>query len=225
MRIVNQSVALEFITPDAACLIERAGRTCYKSADKINGDSAAKFIRMLLTREHHSVIEHAHATFRVICDRGVSHEFVRHRLMSYSQESTRYCNYAKEKYGNEITVIEPPGLQAMDREEWLRAVTESETVYLRMIDRGCKPEIARSVLPTCLKTELVATANFREWMHFLKMRTSPKAHPQMREVAMLIRATLANECPSLFVPYVAQLLEGGDLQSQPDHAHVGANKG
>lgn len=201
MKIVNQSVALVYMTPDAAQLIEEAGRTCYKSEDKITEDSAAKFIRMIMERGHESVIEHPTASFRVVCDRGVSHEFVRHRLCSYSQESTRYCNYSKEKFGNEITVIEPPGLTPGQRPLWIEVMMRSEANYMRLIEAKCKPEIARSVLPTCLKTELVASANLREWRHFLKMRTSPKAHPQMREVAIAIGRILLEQCPPVFEDY------------------------
>lgn len=198
MKIVLPSVALEFITPDATQLIERAGRTCYKSEDKITSESADKFIKMLLERGHESVIEHAYASFRVVCDRGVSHEFVRHRLFSYSQESTRYCNYSKEKYGSSITVIQPPGLEGKALEAWVDAVSMAENKYLYMVDSGVKPEIARSVLPNCLKTELVATANFREWRHFLFMRWSPKAHPQMQEIAGMIGTILFQHCPPVF---------------------------
>lgn len=198
MKIVLQSAVLEFITPDALQLIERAGRTCYKSEDKITEESAEKFVAMLLERGHESVIEHAYASFRVVCDRGVSHEFVRHRLFSYSQESTRYCNYSKAKYGNEITVIKPPGLSSVEENLWLQAISTSERVYMELIAAGCKPEIARSVLPNSLKTELVATANFREWRHFLFMRWSPKAHPQMQEVAGMIGQILVQHCPPVF---------------------------
>lgn len=194
MQIVPQSVTLEFITPNAAQLIERAGRTCYKSEDRITPDSAAKFVKMILERGHESVLEHAVASFRVVCDRGVSHEFVRHRLMSYSQESTRYCNYGKAE---SITVIEPPGL-GVDVAQWFKAVEVAENTYLGMIRQGFRPEIARSVLPTCLKTEFVATANFREWRHFLKLRASPKAHPQIQEVAYMIGNILEQQCPEVF---------------------------
>ena len=199
MRIVNQSVTLEAITPDAAQLIERAGRTCYKSEDKITEDSAAKFVKMVLERGHESVIEHAYASFRVVCDRGVSHEFVRHRIFSYSQESTRYCNYSKNKFGGEVTFIKVPLTKPEASEEvWREANEASERYYFRLLELGEPPEIARSVLMTDLKTELVGTANFREWRHFLRLRTSPKAHPQMREVAQAIGVILLRECPPVF---------------------------
>lgn len=200
MRIVGQEVWLEQITPAALQLIERAGRTCYKSEDRITEESAAAFVKMILQRGHESVLEHAIASFRVVCDRGVSHEFVRHRLASYSQESTRYCNYAKNKFGEEITVILPPAFEtgSLEWHEWAAAVKAAEVSYLNLIRMGAPPEMARSVLPTCLKTELVATANFREWRHFLRLRTSPKAHPQMREVAGEIGRILLVECPAVF---------------------------
>ena len=199
MKIVNESVALLFITPNAAQFIEAAGRTCYKSEDKITPTSASAFIKMLIHEKgHESVIEHAYATFRVVCDRGVSHEIVRHRLGSYSQESTRYCNYGKEKFGAEITVIEPPFPSDAMRAYWWVACEEAERSYLMMVEKGVSPQIARSVLPTCLKTEIVITYNFREWRHFLKLRTSKAAHPQMREVADMIRRTLVEQCPEVF---------------------------
>lgn len=199
MKIVDQDVKLMFITPDAAQLIERAGRICYKSEDKITPDSGDKFVKMLLERGHESVIEHAHAMFHVRCDRGVSHEFVRHRIFSYSQESTRYCNYSKDKFGGEITVIKVP-LTKPEKSAaiWEAANKAAEGYYFQMLEAGEPPEIARSVLPTDLKTELVGTANFREWRHFLFMRTSPKAHPQMREVANAIGEILYSQCPAVF---------------------------
>ena len=198
MKIVKPEVSLEWITDMPLKTIERAGRTCYKSEDKITDDSAEKFYTMIYQRGHESVVEHACASVRIICDRGVSHEIVRHRLASYSQESTRYCNYSKEKFGNEITVIEPPGLSVDEAEEWEHAVHAIERSYMWLISKGTSPQIARSILPNCLKTELVMTANFREWMHFLKLRTSPAAHPQMREVAVMIKAILAEHCPQIF---------------------------
>lgn len=198
MRIVKPSVTLEWITPDALRVIERAGRTCYKSDDRITETSAATFCAMIAKRGHESVIEHASASARIVCDRGVSHEIVRHRIASYSQESTRYCNYSSGRHGAEIAVIEPPGLDAQQRCSWAIAMETAEGHYFSMIEDGCSPQIARSVLPTALKTELVMTCNFREWLHFLKLRTAPEAHPQMREVAELVRAVLAAAVPEIF---------------------------
>lgn len=198
MKIVSQSVSLEWITPNPLLMIEKAGRTCYKSEDKMSPESAKKFYKMIYQRGHESVAEHAVASLRIICDRGVSHEIVRHRLASYSQESTRYCAYNKDKFGGEISVIEPPNMNTGQHAAWRSACEHSERVYLSLISQGTSPQIARSVLPTCLKTELVMTANFREWKHFIKLRTDPAAHPQIREVAFMIQELLAKECPEVF---------------------------
>src|SRR6266540_1618923 len=148
------------------------------------------------------MIEFGDATFRIVCDRGVSHEIVRHRIASYAQESTRFCNYGGERFGREITVIEPSWSDdeagRFARVHWERACLEAESAYMKMIDEGVKPQIARSVLPTCLKTEIVMKANFREWLHFLKLRTAPAAHPQMQEIARLIQGQLRVACPEVF---------------------------
>lgn len=198
MKIVEQSATLEYITPDAAQVIERAARTCYKSEDRITDTSAEKVVRMLLTKTplpHESPIEHAYARFRIVFDRGISHELVRHRLISPSQESTRYCNYG---HAGEITVIEPPQLEGVQRAYWRDAVSRCEQVYLNLIESGCKAQIARSVLPTCLKTEMVVTANLREWRHICKLRTAPAAHPQMQTLAKSILRQLHEACPVCF---------------------------
>ena len=199
MKIVPQGCELLHVTPNALQLIERAGRTCYKSEDKITEDSAEKFVQMLLSRGHTSVLEHAHATFRLITDRGVTHELVRHRVgISYSQESTRYCLYSKEKFGGEITVIKPPFKNKEKEKSWERSVSMSAEYYLVLTEQGAPAELARSVLPTCLKTEIVVTANFREWLEVIRQRTSKAAHPQIRELIGMVRDTLAKECPSVF---------------------------
>jgi thymidylate synthase (FAD) len=153
---------------------------------------------MISKNHHESVLEHSCASFHIVCDRGVSHEIVRHRIASYSQESTRYCNYNKDKFGGEITVIEPPGLTQEEREIWESSVLISEAAYMKLVSKCVKPQIARSVLPTCLKTELVMTANFREWKHFIRLRTSPAAHPQMVEVAKMVEESLKKVAPTVF---------------------------
>ena len=200
---------LEYVTPDALQVIERAGRTCYKSEDKITPDSAEKFVRMIMGYEHASVIEHAVATFRIITDRGVTHEIVRHRLASYSQESTRYCNYSKDKFNNEITVILPVWFNDVDHNKewnsdsayavWYNACLGAEVSYFMLLHTKMQsPQQARSVLPNSLKTELVMTANLREWQHFFAMRTPPKAHPQMRALALEGLAQLKAAVPVIF---------------------------
>jgi thymidylate synthase (FAD) len=198
MRIVKPSVELLCITPNAEELIERAGRTCYKSEDKITPGSSEKFIRMIVARGHLSVMEHASATLKFICDRGVTHEMVRHRTAAYSQESTRYCNYAKDKFGNEISVIEPPFANDALREEWCKAMEAAEASYLRLLEAGAPPELARGVLPNSLATEIVMTSNFRNWLHFFELRCSKAAHPQIREVANMALVILQKEAPAVF---------------------------
>lgn len=197
MKIERLKVELITITQNAEQLIEQCARTCYKSQGQV-GDT---FIKMLIDKGHHSQLEHASATFKLTCDRGVTHELVRHRLASYSQESTRFCNYSKEKFSHEITVIEPPTNTYTEREIWKSSCETVEKGYMELISSGVKPQIARSVLPICLKTEIVITANLREWRHILKLRTSLQAHTQMREIMYQIRAILKKECPSVFYDF------------------------
>lgn len=187
MRIVKPSFHFETDLDGDSILrtIERYGRTCYKSEARITDTSAREFVRKIIASGHESVIEHVSVTVRIICDRGVSHEIVRHRLASYSQESTRYCDYAKV---GEIEVVQPPGLVNEEygrylEQIWLEAVEYAEVAYNRLRERGVSPQIARSVLPNSLKTEIVMTCNLREWRHFFRLRTSPAAHPQMVEIA------------------------------------------
>lgn len=177
--------------------IELCGRVCYKSEDKITNESAEKFVRRIIKSGHESVLEHASITVRFVCDRGVSHEIVRHRLASYSMESTRYCDYSKDKFGGEISVIEPVG--GGDELALLKSsCCYAETIYQYMIGTGVSPQMARAVLPTCLKTELIMTANLREWRHFLRLRTSEAAHPQIRALAIELRDKLRAAVPVVF---------------------------
>jgi thymidylate synthase (FAD) len=202
MKIIKPSIEiLDNITPvEVLKKLELCGRVCYKSENKITDESAVKFISNIIKRGHESVLEHVSFSVRFICDRGVTHEMVRHRIASYSQESTRYCNYSKGQFNGEITVIEPcflvPGTEGYDM--WYRACQMAEQYYFSMLDWGCSPQEARAVLPNSLKTELIMTANIREWRHFLKLRTSPAAHPQMREVANMLLTELNFLLPSLF---------------------------
>ena len=199
--IVKPEVELIFVTPEAEKIIEKAGRCCYKSEDKITENSASQFVEKLChVNKHESVLEHAVATFRFVTDRGVTHELVRHRLISPSQESTRYCNYAKGKFNHQISVIQPPGLDDNPQAfcAWKNSVDAAEVAYLLMLNAGCTPQIARSVLPTCLKTEIFVTANLREWKHIFKMRCDIKAHPQIREIMLIAENILKAEVPSIF---------------------------
>ncbi len=180
--------------------IETAGRTCYKSEDRITDESASGFVKRLIKAGHHSVLEHANITVHFTCDRGVSHQIVRHRLAAFSQESTRYANYAGEKFGQEITVIKPffwPE-DSPEYAEWLTAMEQAEKSYMKLIEMGARPEQARSVLPNSLKTELVMTCNIREWRHVLRLRCSPAAHPQIREIMLPLLADFHERLPVFF---------------------------
>ena len=185
-------------------LIERVGRTCYKSEDKISESSAQKFVANIIKNGHEAVIEHYNITVRVVCDRGVTHEIVRHRVASYAQESTRYCNYSKDKFSNQITFIEPC-FWDLDNEEdkkkyqiWKEAMEYSERKYMELIELGATAQEARSILPNSLKTELVMTMNLREWRHFFKLRAAPSAHPQMREIALQMLDKFKELIPVVF---------------------------
>jgi thymidylate synthase (FAD) len=202
MRIVDPYYEIETEIDGEQILkdLEEAGRTCYKSEEKITADSAKKFVAMLIKRGHHSVLEHGCITVRFICDRGVSHEIVRHRLASYSQESTRYCNYSQDRFGSEITVIDlRPFMEDKQQEYlWEECLKVAETRYFQLLGQGAAPQIARSVLPNSLKTEIVMTCNYREWRHFFKMRADPPAHPQMRQLACPLLAEFREKIPVLF---------------------------
>lgn len=180
--------------------IERCGRTCYKSENLITDTSAETFVANILKRGHESVIEHEKVTMRIVCDRGVSHEIVRHRIASYSQESTRYCNYQKDKFGNELTFIKPVfwGESSPEYILWCDMMQKIEDNYMKLIDMGATPQEARSILPNSLKTEIVVTMNLREWRHFFRLRTAEAAHPQMQEIARPMLNAFRERIPVVF---------------------------
>ena len=180
--------------------IERYGRTCYKSEENITETSSKRFIGKIIQMGHESVLEHEKITVRIICDRGVTHEIVRHRLGSYSQESTRYCNYSNEKYDRNICCITPSYWKNDDTKMnlWRAAMEQAEKQYMALLDAGATAQEARSVLPSSLKTEIVVTYNLREWRHFLKLRTSKGSHPQMREIAFGLLDKLKAKIPVVF---------------------------
>ena len=194
--------------------IEKIGRVCYKSEGKItkDGESAKKFVKMLIDRGHEAMIEHSSLSVRFTVDRGVSHELVRHRIASFAQESTRYVNYSLDKFGNEINVINirdgidlDNKMKNMDSSiidailrEWFSAMKDAEKHYMKMIELGATPQIARSVLPNSTKTEITITANYREWRAFFKLRVPATAHPQMMEVTIPLLKELKNRLPIIF---------------------------
>lgn len=207
MKIVKPSVELLWITPEPEKQIEIAGRTCYKSEDKITDTSAGEFCRRMVKSGHHAMIEHACASFRIITDRGITHEIVRHRLASYAQESTRYCNYSGDKFGGECSFIEPSGLTQDQRIEWRNSCETAEGRYFNMLEAEASPQIARAVLPNCLKTEIVMTCNLREWRHFITLRSSKSAHPQIRPIAAMIWNTMMIHAPNVFEDLLEQCTE------------------
>ena len=194
--------------------IEKIGRVCYKSEGKIteDGESAKKFVKMLINRGHEAMIEHSSLSVKFVVDRGVSHELVRHRIASFAQESTRYVNYSLEKFGNEINVIDirdginlDNKMKNMDSDtisaimgEWCLAMEDAEKHYMKMIELGATPQIARSVLPNSTKTEITISANYREWRNFFKLRVPNTAHPQMREVTIPLLNELKRRLPIIF---------------------------
>ena len=211
MILINPSVEIE--TPKAHFKqmlkrIEKIGRVCYKSEEKMTEDSADAFIKKIIASGHDSVIEHESFSVRFICDRGVTHELVRHRLASFSQESTRYCNYNRSQCTFIIPSwceIEPGeynqynlGLIVNADFQWTTAMLAAEEYYKELSRRGWSPQQARTVLPNSLKTEIVMSANLREWRHVLKLRSSAAAHPQIRELMIPLQNELHELLPLVF---------------------------
>ena len=199
MKIIEPSAELmrDFDGAEVMKFLETCGRTAYQSQNKITDDSAENFLRNIIKRGHESVLEHFSATFKIICDRGVMAELTRHRLASFTIESTRFCDYSKD----EINFIRPCfwDKNTDDYARWRNGVEEAEYRYLFLRRKYfASPQQARAVLPTSLKTEIIMTANLREWRHILKLRTAKDAHPQMRQVANMILDILKQKLPVIF---------------------------
>ena len=187
--------------------IERVARICYKSEDKIvpDGSSAKKLVGFLIKQEHEAMLEHSQLSVLFTCDRAIANELVRHRIASFAQESSRYCNYAGEKFDRELSFIKPYYLQESGTPteedayaQWYSTCRTEEHRYIKMIALGMRPEQARCVLPLCLKTEIVVTANYREWRNIFKLRTPVAAHPQMRELMCPLLLELQKKIPVVF---------------------------
>lgn len=184
--------------------IERAARTCYKSESAIteDGESAKKLIRNLITKGHEAMLEHSFLSVKFTVDRGVTHELVRHRLCSFAQESTRYCNYFAEKFGRSVKFVIPSFFAQGDRQEelkiWTKSCEEAEKAYFALLDKGATPQEARTVLPNSTAAEIVMSGNYREWRHILKLRAAQDAHPQMREVMRPLGEELKAKLPVIF---------------------------
>ena len=220
MKIINASTEiLTPITGDELQRIEYAGRTCYKSEDKITEGSAKKFVENLIKRGHEAMLEHSSLSVKFICDRGVSHELVRHRLASFAQESTRYCNYSQDKFGKELTFIKPKFFEegSDSYKYWENAMADAENYYFSMLDFGCTPQEARSVLPNSIKTEIVMTANYREWRHFFWLRAAHKtgpAHPQMEELIVPLLYEVSGLIPVVFDDIVEKCAELNRIETK-----------
>ena len=209
MKIVEQSheiiipglYTLDNFLIEQAKIIERAARTCYKSENLITEDSYDKLIRMLREKKHNAMLEFGGLTVKFITSRGVAHEFVRHRIPSFAQESTRYCNYSKDKFGNELTFCRPSSWNSYLPEQqswWMDAIKDNEQRYLEGIKIGLTPQFARGILLNDLKTEINVKTNFREWLHIFKLRISPAAHPDIMALLKPLREELAQSLPCVF---------------------------
>ena len=210
IELVRPSYRILSFPEDAERFLEWVARTCYKSEDRITPGSQITMCNRLIESKHESVLEHLVITVKFVIDRGVSHEFVRHRLASYTQKSTRYVNCEKKGY---VFVIPPwlpevepgtyeyhtmPGYWPDDAGIWFQALGNSAFAYQRLLEGGWTPQQARTVLQNSLETELVVTANIREWRHILKLRTASSAHPQFREVACPLLGDFLERSPILF---------------------------
>jgi thymidylate synthase (FAD) len=218
MKIIKQSYEILFPSTDCECgkdgclppndgfireakLIELAGRTAYKSEDKISDTSYDAFIRGIIKRKHEAVIEFGTMEVKFVTNRGVTHELVRHRLCSFLQESTRYCNYGKDKFDNEITVIEPTTwdeYSPLDQQDWREAIEFAEKKYLALIAHGRSPQQARGILPNDLKTEICVRTNFREWRQIFRLRCASTAHPDIRALITPLRDECIKRLPCVF---------------------------
>ena len=187
--------------------MERVARTCYKSEDKITDDSCYNFIKGIIKRGHEAMIEFSNITVRFTCDRGVSHEIVRHRLASYAQESTRGgidLDLAMNTALNNGTL--PKENIDLIINEWEEACKDAEKHYLNLSKLGASPNIARSVLPNSVKTEINVRMDIREWRHFFSLRCEDVAHPQMREIAKPLLKEMAKRYPIFFKDLADKLL-------------------
>lgn len=200
MYVINQQV--EILSPlygyEILKHLELCGRVCYKSENDITPKSCEIFVNQLIENGHESVLEHYSFSVKFITNRAIANEIVRHRIASFSQESTRYCNYSTDRFDNEITIIDTKFHDLASYHSWFWLCEQAETQYFEMLNQGVSPQLARGVLPLDLKTELIMTANLREWRHFLKLRTAPDAHPQMRELAISLLTKLRGSIPVVF---------------------------
>jgi thymidylate synthase (FAD) len=194
---MKQTYEILSIPNDLLKTLESIGRTCYKSEDKITNDSASKFVKLLIDKKHHAMIEFGDIIVKFITNRGVTHELVRHRICSFAQESTRYVNYG----GKDIFFIQPVWWDESTEHQkniWSCAMSFAEEFYQDLISSGWQPQQAREVLPNSLKTEIIIKANIREWRHIFNLRCDKSAHPQMRALMIPLLEELKSKLPVVF---------------------------
>lgn len=179
--------------------IERACRTCYRSEGSVTEDSYKNLLKNCLNRGHESVLEHEKITVRIYSDIGSYKDLTRHRFASFSVESTRYCSYDKNKYGNEISVINPVYMEDKDvYETWKHGIEEMEKTYMKMKELGATTDMCREILPHSTAAEYTMTANIREWKHILSLRTTNHVHPAIRQVLIPLLLLFKEQMPEIF---------------------------
>ena len=200
MRLVEPWIKVEnFDGVKIMKRIERACRTCYRSEDKISEESYKNLLTNCLNRGHESVLEHEKITVRIYSDIGTYKDLTRHRFASFSVESTRYCSYNKDKYGNEIAVVNPVYMEDKEVfETWKKAIEDMEKVYMKMKELGASTDMCREILPHSTAAEYTMTANIREWKHILELRTTNHVHPAIRQVLIPLLLLFKEQMPEIF---------------------------
>ena len=200
MRLVEPWIKVEnFDGVKIMKRIERACRTCYRSEDKISEESYKNLLTNCLNRGHESVLEHEKITVRIYSDIGTYKDLTRHRFASFSVESTRYCSYNKDKYGNEITVVNPVYMEDKEVfETWKKAIEDMEKAYMKMKELGASTDMCREILPHSTAAEYTMTANIREWKHILELRTTNHVHPAIRQVLIPLLLLFKEQMPEIF---------------------------
>ena len=200
MRLVEPWIKVEnFDGVKIMKRIERARRTCYRSEDKISEESYKNLLTNCLNRGHESVLEHEKITVRIYSDIGTYKDLTRHRFASFSVESTRYCSYNKDKYGNEIAVVNPVYMEDKEVfETWKKAIEDMEKAYMKMKELGASTDMCREVLPHSTAAEYTMTANIREWKHILELRTTNHVHPAIRQVLIPLLLLFKEQMPEIF---------------------------
>lgn len=200
MRIVEPWIKVEKIDGTKIMKkIERACRTCYRSEGNITEDSYKKLLNNCITRGHESVLEHEKVTVRIYSDIGSYKDLTRHRFASFAVESTRYCSYDKDKYGNEIAFMNPVYMEDKETyETWKNTMQEIEKSYIKMKELGATTDMCREILPHSTAAEYTMTANIREWKHILSLRTTNHVHPSIRQVLIPLLKYFKVQMPEIF---------------------------